>query len=100
MVLERAIQEKIIEIIHTSLPDVELWVFGSRVSGRQLKRFSDIDIVIMAAENITLETKTQIEDSLSFSDIPFKVDVLYWNELSENFRGKILDSYEILFKKG
>ena len=41
------------KILADTIPDLEVWAFGSRVHGRQLKEFSDLDLVVSPKRSIT-----------------------------------------------
>ena len=38
----------------------------------------------------------QLENALVESDLPFKVDVLYWDETSDTFRRLIEEAWELV----
>jgi len=82
---ERAI---VLRILNDIVPDRDVRAFGSRVTGKT-KPFSDLDLAIMGDEPLSLETRTQLEDAFSASDLPWKVDVLDWNLTDEKFRNLI-----------
>ncbi|KXV70275.1 nucleotidyltransferase domain-containing protein [Acetobacter cerevisiae] len=69
---ERAI---VLRILNEIVPDREVRVFGSRVTGKA-KSFSDLDLAIMGDEPLPLETRARLEDAFSESELPWKVDIL------------------------
>lgn len=58
-------------------------VFGSRTKGNP-KRYSDLDICIM--DEIKDLELSYIEDEFENSDLPFKVDLIVWNNISDEFK--------------
>jgi len=89
-------ERKLIKAIITSeIPACAALAFGSRVNGTHTAS-SDLDIAIIASDNHTVPT-WDIKEQFMESDIPFKVDVLDYNQTSDSFR-KIIDyGYELLF---
>lgn len=74
----------------------EVRAFGSRVTGKHLKKFSDLDLVIMGDESLPIRAYARIKDAFTLSDLPFRVDVLDWSDVSPEFR-KIIDAnYEVV----
>lgn len=72
-------------ILHEHVPQYDVWVFGSRILGTA-RRFSDLDLVIVTEQPLEFTLLGRIRDAFSESDLPFKVDVLDWSALSEQFR--------------
>jgi type I restriction enzyme S subunit len=71
------------------VPDREIRVMGSRVSGRP-KPFSDLDLVVMGDEPLDLRALGQLRDAFDESDLPFAVDIVEWSSASGAFR-RIID---------
>lgn len=70
------------------MPGRELWAFGSRVNGTA-KPYSDLDLVILGSEPLSLSTLADLADGFSESDLPFKVDLVDWATTGERFRKMI-----------
>ncbi|MFT9216724.1 MAG: nucleotidyltransferase domain-containing protein [Acetobacter malorum] len=85
---ERAI---VLRILNEIVPDREVRAFGSRVTGKA-KPFSDLDLAIMGDEPLPLETRARLEDAFSESDLPWKVDVLDWAQIDNEF-AKFIESF-------
>ena len=68
-------------------PPVRVYAFGSRVHGRALKAFSDLDLCL--APSAIPETVSRLREAFEDSDLPYKVDVVDWSELSPEFREAI-----------
>ncbi len=77
--------ELVHRILHAHVPDLEVRAFGSRVRGGA-KPHSDLDLVIMTAAPLPMSVKVRLEEAFSESRLPFRVDVLYWDEVAESFR--------------
>ena len=68
--------------------DVKVWVFGSRAI-KARKEFSDLDLAIESKQILPLSIMSSLEYDFSESDLPYKVDIVDLNNVSENFRNKI-----------
>jgi predicted nucleotidyltransferase len=80
-------------ILQQFIPHLEVRAFGSRVRGGA-KPHSDLDLVAMTNAPLPMPIKVKLEDAFSESRLPFKVDVLYWDEISGNFRRLIEQGWE------
>ena len=47
--------ELVRKILADTIPDLEVWAFGSRVHRRQLMEFSDLDLVVFKAGDPLLD---------------------------------------------
>jgi predicted nucleotidyltransferase len=97
MHLDDTNKEILLEILHRKIPNCKVWAFGSRVHGVGLKKFSDIDLVVI--DPITFSQYASLKEALSESDLIYKVDVAEWPNLQENFKNIILQNYEVLIEK-
>lgn len=76
-----------LKIIHDILRSHEhVYVFGSRVKGTYQK-FSDIDICIK--DPISDYEASMLEDAFTESDLPFKVDVVLYHQVTPEFQKRI-----------
>lgn len=73
------------EILQKYLPDTEVRAFGSRISGKA-KKYSDLDLVIMGKTKIESKVLIKLKDEFQESDIPFRVDILDWHGISDEFK--------------
>jgi type I restriction enzyme S subunit len=80
----------------TSLFSFPVIVFGSRIHGTA-KPWSDLDLAIKADSAIGWKLLAEIKETFQESELPFRVDVLDWNDITESFR-KAIDAsgFEIL----
>ncbi|VTU09026.1 DNA polymerase subunit beta [Actinobacillus porcinus] len=83
------------EILQKYVPTYEVWAFGSRVNGN-VKPYSDLDLAVITAEPLDLQTHADLVDAFSESDLPWKVDIVDWATTSDNFRQIILQKYLVI----
>jgi uncharacterized protein len=87
------------KILSKHLTSQPVWAFGSRVnltseSKSKVKKYSDLDLVIISKEKVPLLTMASIKEDFSESNLPITVDILDWSELTDEFRQIILQKYE------
>ena len=81
----------LLQLLQHFLPEVGVWAFGSRVKGNA-RATSDLDLVIFSEPG----QKSQVfalQEELEESSLPFKVDLLVWDEIPESFRTNIREQY-------
>jgi len=76
------------QILRQQLPSCEVWAFGSRVKGAA-KPFSDLDLVIMSQQPLSLALMASLSEAFSESDLPWKVDIVDWSTTSSEFKAVI-----------
>lgn len=64
----------------------DFYAYGSRVKGNA-KRLSDLDLVIL--EDLDAQQVESVREAFEESDLPIKVDVSLWSELSDEFRQQV-----------
>ena len=83
------------EIILPEIPNVEIYIFGSRVQGNALE-YSDVDIALKNEEKISIESILKLRIKFENSTFPYKVDIVDLKNLKDEFRGIIeKDLYRI-----
>ena len=82
-------------ILRKHLPGIEIRAFGSRVRG-DAKSYSDLDLAIVATEKLPLTTIFALKEELQESNLPFRVDIIDWNRISDSFKKIIEEQYEII----
>jgi uncharacterized protein len=75
--------------------DCEVLAFGSRVTGGA-RPYSDLDLAIVGNGKLTRNEKVLLREAFEESDLPFRVDVVDYNAVSEAFREIIKKQSEIL----
>lgn len=83
------------KILGDIVPHCEVWAFGSRVNGNP-KPFSDLDLVMLDRQPISLDTRANLAEAFSESDLPWKVDLLDWHSISPEFQKIIQANYEVI----
>ena len=89
-------RRKLEEILREHLPEVEVWAYGSRVSGES-HGGSDLDLVLRGPglEKIPLAKLLDLEEALRESTIPFLVEARDWARLPESFHNEIERDYVV-----
>jgi predicted nucleotidyltransferase len=82
-------------ILNKWIPNQTVWLFGSRVTDK-IKPYSDIDLVIVSNQPTSFAVLSQIANAFSESDLPYKVDVVDWAMLDDEFKKIIKNNYEII----
>lgn len=94
-----ALEEEQLKLIQTILrkyfPNAEIRVFGSRYKHTN-KPYSDVDIAIVGNEKIDMITYSRVKEELEESNVKYRVDLLDWNAIHEDFRKIIEEGYEII----
>ncbi|MEN8236621.1 MAG: nucleotidyltransferase domain-containing protein [Pseudomonadota bacterium] len=69
------------------------YAFGSRVTGEN-QPLSDLDLCIM--EHVPSQVKSQLAEDFEESNLPFKVDLILWAEIDDDFKALIRDDLELV----
>ena len=79
------IEKKHLEILKNILKkySYNFYAYGSRVTGEN-RKYSDLDLCYR--EEIPTKIISDIREALEESDIPFRVDLVYWNDMPEGFQ--------------
>ena len=93
--LRTAELELVRKILADTIPDLEVWAFGSRVHRRKLKTFSDLDLVVFTQQGQLLDLGI-LRENLADSDLPFTVDVSCWAQIPDWLQQEILQEHVIL----
>jgi uncharacterized protein len=65
-------------ILERFVPDTEIIVFGSRIHGTA-KPWSDLDLAIKPKSPLDWKLLGEIKEVFQESELPFRVDILDWN---------------------
>lgn len=92
-----ALEERHLKIVREILSKYPytFYAFGSRARGNP-KQFSDLDLCFM--QSIPLQTQIAIETDFEESDLPYKVDLVDWATMSEDFK-KIIEKDLVLLQE-
>ena len=86
-------------ILQKHLAGVEIRAFGSRVT-ETAKEWSDLDLALVSEKKLSLTAIGNLRADLAESDLPFRVDILDWHDISPEFRKLIEAKYEVLQPSG
>ena len=85
------------EILMTIVPNQEVLAFGSRATFLA-KPYSDLDLALKGETPLNLTSLADLRDAFTNSDLPFKIDIVQWQDISEAFR-EIICKNSVLIKK-
>ena len=83
------------QILAEHVPACEVRAFGSRVT-QSAKTYSDLDLAVVGATALDRHTLARLKEAFEDSDLPIRVDVLDWQEISPSFREIIAKEYAVL----
>ena len=87
-------RETILALLRRHLPGTAAWVYGSRAKWTSRPQ-SDLDLVVLAAPDQRVRVGA-LRDALEESDLPFRVDLFVWDEITEQFKHQIEREHTIL----
>ena len=88
--------ETVRNILNRFVPEAEMIVFGSRIHGTA-KPWSDLNLANKAKSALDWKVLEDIKEAFQESELPFRVDILDWNEITDAFRRAIeTKGYEYL----
>ncbi len=91
--------EMVLALLSNYLPGCEVRVFGSRFSGAA-KPYSDLDLAVVGQNRLDGRVLAELKEAFQESELPFRVDLLDWNAISDEFRAVIEKSgYEVISGK-
>jgi len=79
------------QILGECIPGIKVKAFGSRANNTA-KPYSDLDLAIMAEKPLSLRQGAMLAEAFEESDLPFKVDVVDWSTIREEFKKLIQSS--------
>ncbi|BAM06075.1 restriction endonuclease subunit S [Leptospirillum ferrooxidans] len=89
--------EIVLEILNRVIPGREVWAFGSRATWTA-RDTSDLDLAVIGETSLDFKTLAALRDAFSESNIPYKVDVVDWANISETFR-EIIRKDKVVIQK-
>lgn len=90
--------ETIQRILAQYVGDCEVRAFGSRSNGTATEH-SDLDLAIVGKGKIERRVKMLLREAFEESDLPFRVEIIDFNTLSDSFRAIIEEKYEVIQAK-
>lgn len=86
------------DILQRYVPDREVWAFGSRARWTA-KEFSDLDIVIIGDEPMSISLMADLREAFQESALPFKIDIVDWAAITPSFR-QVIHSHKVSIQSG
>lgn len=98
MLLRNKDKEKLLAIFSRVEMDVEIWAYGSRVSG-QAHEGSDLDLVIRShnLQKLPIDLYLDLKEQIQQSTIPIVVELFDWARLPQSFHKNIEAKHEVLY---
>jgi predicted nucleotidyltransferase len=96
MHLDPADRQAVLSILERIIPGYEVWAFGSRVHGKNLKPFSDLDLALPDPAPLPLDTLSNLREAFQASDLPFKVDIIERAFVDPVFWDIVVRDHEVL----
>ncbi|AUR52354.1 restriction endonuclease subunit S [Aquella oligotrophica] len=91
-------QEIVTAILKKYVPHAEVRVFGSRHKWTA-KPYSDLDLAIVADAKLDKQLIYDLEEAFEESELSFRVDVIDWFAISDEFRAIIEQGYTVIQEK-
>jgi predicted nucleotidyltransferase len=80
-------------ILSKTVPNCEVRAFGSRIKGTN-REYSDLDLAIIGEKKLGISVLGNVQEAFMESALPFRVDILDYNAISEKFQKVIDAEYE------
>lgn len=91
-------QEIVTTILKKHVPNAEVRVFGSRHKWTA-KPYSDLDLAIVGDAKLDKQVIYDLEEAFEESELSFRVDVIDWYAISDEFRAIIEQGYTVIQEK-
>ncbi|WP_432633738.1 nucleotidyltransferase domain-containing protein [Brachyspira sp.] len=88
--------EIIIKILNAHIKKGKVYAFGSRYKNNN-RKFSDFDIAIDTGEKLSFEFLNLLKDAFEESDLPYRVDIIDYNNISDKFKKIVDGGNEIIY---
>lgn len=84
-------------ILHTHLPEAEVWGYGSRVNGDYYDA-SDLDLVVRQPDNLQRRQSNlgEVMEAFSDSHLPIMVQLVDWASIPASFHAEIAANYVVI----
>jgi len=76
------------QTLNAVVPDAEVWVFGSRATGRA-RPYSDLDLLTTRPSRLSWLVRATLRDAFDEGDLPFSVDVVEASLLAPGFAERV-----------
>ena len=88
--LDEKIKQKIIAVISALMPDVKIYLFGSRARGTN-RPMADIDIALDGGKELSRADVDEIKSMFKESNIMYVIDVVDFHSITELMQKQILE---------
>ncbi len=98
MILRAKDRETLQAIFDATLLNIEVWAYGSRVSGKAHEG-SDLDLVIRTPnlQKLPIDVYINLKEKIQDSNMPIVVELFDWARLPESFHENIEAQHEVLY---
>jgi predicted nucleotidyltransferase len=86
--------ETLQNLLKQYLPGITVWAFGSRVKFTNTIS-SDLDLVAFISKEESLKLSF-LADAIEEAFLPFRIDLLSWYEIPDNFKKNIQRNYVVI----
>ncbi len=84
----------LLTLLQRHVPDRTVWAFGSRATGKYLRRFSDLDLAV--EHSLPSQIRSDLLEALDDSDLPVKVDLVELDRVDAAFAARIRPDFVAL----
>ena len=92
--IDEKTKSKIIAVISALMPDVKIYLFGSRARGTNSPS-ADIDIALDGGKELPVADVDEIKGMFKESNIMYKIDVVDFHSITDLMRREILQERKI-----
>ena len=86
--------EIVANILRQFIPNKKIMVFGSRIKGTS-KEFADLDLCVVGDQPLSSVELINLKEAFSNSDLPFRVDIVDWMKITQEFKDIIMQDVEV-----
>ena len=90
-------RKTVLALLASHLPNTTAWVYGSRVKWTSGPK-SDLDMVVFAGPEQSGRV-SGLREAFEESNLPFRVDLFVWDDVSEQFRKQIEAEHVVLVER-
>lgn len=88
--------ETVQRILAVHFEGMEVWAYGTRVSGVDLTPETVLELVVISDKPLSFEVMTAVEKAFVDSGLPFSVDIVDWAKLPESFQKQIKKEHDVV----
>jgi predicted nucleotidyltransferase len=88
-------------LLHAHVPDMEVWAYGSRVTGSGHEA-SDLDLVVRNPQNLdeSCNALFELKEAFIESNLPIRVDIMDWARIPKSFHREIERAHVVVQRIG